>query len=60
MTNAEAVIQCLQDIETYEAAVCVVDYINCPNSEDCKYDGKDSTPCDDCKIKWLQSEAKFS
>lgn len=56
MTNAEALSDGLQKIYDYEVAVCVVDYINCPSSDDCTYDGRDNSPCDECKLKWLESE----
>lgn len=59
MTNAEAIIQSLQEIDDEEVAMSVADYINCPSSNDCTYDGKDSSPCCDCKIKWLRSKFKF-
>lgn len=56
MTNAEVIIQGLQEIKDNDVAECVADYISCPSSLDCKYDGKDSTPCSECKIKWLRNE----
>ena len=57
MTNAEALIQGLQEINEEHIAECVADYINCPSSPDCAYDGgKDHTPCTACKIKWLAAE----
>lgn len=56
MTNAEVLVHDLQEINKEEVAQCVADYIACPSSDDCKFDGSDSTPCTDCKIKWLQSE----
>jgi len=54
VTNAEALIQGLQEVEDDEVVVFVADYINCPSSDDCKYDGKDNSPCCDCKVKWLR------
>lgn len=32
----------------------LVEYINCPEDDDCEYDGT----CTECKIKWLNSEWK--
>ncbi|MFV0518231.1 MAG: hypothetical protein ACK5MV_12620 [Aminipila sp.] len=58
MTNAEVLIHDLQKINENEVAECVADYIACPSSDDCKYDGADSTPCTNCKVKWLKAEWK--
>ncbi len=42
----------------YEQKECVADYISCPSSNDCKYDGRDGTCCTECKIRWLESECE--
>lgn len=59
MTNAEAIIKDLQNIDDYEIAIFVAEYIACPSSDDCTYDGRDSSPCVDCKIRWLRSDFDF-
>lgn len=60
MTNAESLIQGLQEIDEYEIAEQVADYINCPSSDDCTYDGgKDHSPCISCKVKWLRDEWEY-
>ena len=56
MTNAETIIVDLKNVDDYEIAIFVADYINCPSSDDCTYDGRDSSPCTDCKIRWLRSD----
>lgn len=54
MTNREVLINSLKDKEVDE---CTVDYIACPSSENCNYDGgNDHSPCDICKMKWLDEE----
>ena len=46
-------------LEDYEQE-SVADYIACPNSYDCKYDGgHDRSVCTECKIKWLNSEWEY-
>jgi len=37
----------------YETRELVAEYIECPSSPDCTYDGKDESPCVECKVKWL-------
>lgn len=56
MTNAEVLIHDLQMIDNDEAVESVADYINCPSSDDCKFDGKDHTPCVACKVRWLKAK----
>ena len=56
MTNAEVIANDLQKIDDDEVAEFVADYIACPSSDDCKFDGADSSPCTGCKTKWLQQE----
>lgn len=57
MTTAEALANGLQEINEDYIAESVADYINCPSSSECAYDGsKDHTPCTACKVKWLRSE----
>lgn len=34
----------------------VADYIACPSSNDCKYDGYDNSICTECKVRWLLCE----
>lgn len=60
MTNAEVLIQGLNEIYDDDIAESVADYISCPSSPDCTYDGgKDHTPCTVCKIKWLRDEWEY-
>lgn len=56
MTNAEALITDLELIDDDANAEYVADYIACPSSEDCTYDGKDNSMCTRCKVKWLRSD----
>lgn len=56
MINAEVLSHDLQNIDVEEIAQSVVDYIACPSSDDCTFDGNDTTPCTACKITWLRSE----
>lgn len=57
MTNAESVIQGLEEIDDDEVAEMVTEAINCPSSLECAYDGgHDQTVCIACKVKWLRSE----
>lgn len=56
MKNAEMIIQALQEVGDDDVAESVADYINCPSSTDCTYDGNDSSPCLECKIRWLRSD----
>lgn len=58
MKNYEMIandLSCFANLE-YEQKECVVDYIGCPSSADCKYDGSDNTCCAECKIKYLEKE----
>ncbi len=56
MTNAEMLVHDLSNAKDDELEM-LVDYIGCPNSHDCKYDGGSNfKPCIDCKIKWLKKE----
>ena len=34
----------------------LVDYMACPNSDNCEYDGINSDYCTSCKIKWLEED----
>jgi len=50
-----------EDLKNYDALdncqkQCITDYISCPNSDDCQYDGKDNSCCVNCKIRWLEME----
>lgn len=56
MTNAEALIQGLKEIDDDDVALSLTSYIGCPSSENCIYDGTDSTPCDYCKVEWLRKQ----
>lgn len=45
--------ECMDDFERE----FVADYISCPSSDDCSYDGgTDKSCCTECKIKWLLEE----
>lgn len=59
-TNAQAIIQGLENINEYEIALSVASFISCPyvTNPSCEYDGKDNSCCDDCKIEWLKKEFK--
>lgn len=60
MTNAEALIQGLQKIDEGDIAEQVSDYISCPSSSECGYNGsKDNSHCTPCKIKWLRAEWEY-
>ena len=59
MTNAEVLVHDLKKFEFLEdfQKEALADYIACPNSPDCKYDGgHDHGCCSECKVKWLESE----
>ena len=57
MTNAEALVEALKEVNDDDVAESLISYIDCPSSPGCTYDGgKDHSPCTDCKIKWLRSE----
>ena len=58
-TNADMLIDALQNIDDDEVAESVVSYIDCPSSDDCDYQGgSDHSPCIACKTKWLRSTQK--
>ena len=55
-TNADMLIDALQNVDDDEIAELVASYINCPSSDDCGYQGgSDHSPCIVCKAKWLRS-----
>lgn len=55
-TNADMLIDALQNVDDDEIAESVASYINCPSSDDCGYQGgSDHSPCIACKTKWLRS-----
>lgn len=55
-TNADMLIDALQNVDDDEIAELVSSYINCPSSDDCGYQGgSDHSPCIVCKAKWLRS-----
>ena len=55
-TNADMLIDALQNVDDDEVAELVASYINCPSSDDCGYQGgSDYSPCIACKTKWLRS-----
>lgn len=55
-TNADMLIDALQNVDDDEVAESVAPYINCPSSDDCGYQGgSDYSPCIACKTKWLRS-----
>lgn len=55
-TNADMLIDALQNVDDDEIAESVASYINCPSSDDCGYQGgSDHSPCIVCKAKWLRS-----
>lgn len=55
-TNADMLIDALQNVDDDEVAELVAPYINCPSSDDCGYQGgSDYSPCIACKTKWLRS-----
>lgn len=45
------------ELEEYQK-IWLIDYINCPSSKYCKFDGEDDRFCVRCKIKWLESEVQ--
>jgi len=55
-TNADMLIDALQNVDDDEVAESVASYIDCPSSDDCGYQGgSDYSPCIACKTKWLRS-----
>ena len=55
-SNADMLIDALQNVDDDEIAELVASYINCPSSDDCGYQGgSDHSPCIVCKAKWLRS-----
>jgi len=57
MTNAEMLVHDLSNAKDDGELEALVDYIGCPNSHDCNYDGSSNhKPCVECKIKWLKSK----
>lgn len=55
-TNADMLIDALQNVDDDEVAESVASYIDCPNSDDCGYQGGgDQSPCIACKVRWLRS-----
>lgn len=42
----------LEDFQQEDLA----DYIACPSSDDCGYDGIDNSCCAACKVRWLNSK----
>lgn len=57
-TNAEVIGKGLLDFESleYYQQELIADYIGCCNSEDCIFDGKDTSVCTECKIGWLMKK----
>lgn len=62
MTNAQVLAQGLSDFDSleYEAQETIADYIECPNSNDCAWDGKTENLyiCTECKVRWLSQKWK--
>lgn len=60
MTNAQALAQAFADYEGLDDYIQegIADYINCPNSADCAWDGKaeHNFICTECKMRWLEQE----
>ena len=58
MKNFEVLKHDLEHFEYLEdfQQESLADYIACPSSDDCKYDGWDNSVCTECKVKWLNSE----
>lgn len=59
MKNLEAIAKTLMlsaNGEDEEALSFAADYIAYPSEEECAYDGKDDSCCNECKTKWLQKE----
>lgn len=59
ITNAEALIKVLQDVDDEEILIFVTSYINCPYTcnPNCNYDGgKNDECCDECKMDWLKKD----
>ena len=59
-TNAQVLAQGLGEFDglDYEVQETIADYIECPSSNDCEWDGKaeHSYICTECKIRWLNQE----
>lgn len=58
LTNAQVLYESLKNFHLQEDFVQegVADYIACPSSDDCEYDGVDNSCCAACKVRWLLSE----
>lgn len=58
MKNWEAIKHDIQHFDFLEdfQKEALAEYIACPNSTDCKYDGGDHSCCAECKVKWLEEE----
>jgi hypothetical protein len=58
MKNFEVLKHDLEHFEYLEdfQQESLADYIACPSSDDCKYDGWDNSVCTECKVKWLNDE----
>lgn len=56
--NWEVLKHDLEHFETLEdfQQDAIADYIACPSSNDCKYDGWDNSVCTECKVRWLKNE----
>lgn len=57
-TNAEVIGKGLLEFESLEdyQQETIADYIECCNSGDCRFDGKDTSVCTECKINWLKKK----
>ena len=55
MTNLEVIVEDLLNLEKSEFHT-VCDYISCPSSTECNYDGENNECCEECKFKWLYKE----
>lgn len=57
-TNAEVLGEILVNFKAQEDFIQeeFADYIACPSSEDCEYDGLHNDCCTKCKVQWLLSK----
>ena len=57
-TNAEVIGQALLDFENLDGEVqeSIADYIECCNGPECYFDGKDTSLCIPCKVRWLREK----
>lgn len=56
MTNAQWLGRALLDFDKLDSEIQdhIADYIECCNGPECYFDGKDTSLCIPCKVRWLK------